>query len=137
MWQGRHHSAQKSTSTGCVLLAVSTSASKLPSVTAEILLSAMFFVLNGLPPEAAVCLSPIDLIRCCNRLLDTGRLPWPSSRLCLRIQLAVLRGGSSPRKILGHAVQLDALPNALVGEVLQCLTHTPQQRLARIFGELE
>jgi hypothetical protein len=48
MWHGRHHSAQKSTSTGCVLLAVKTSASKFPSVIAKMLLSAMSFVLNGL-----------------------------------------------------------------------------------------
>src|SRR5882762_8583948 len=48
MWHGRHHSAQKSTITGCELLAVKTSASKFPSIADLIELSAMFFVLNGL-----------------------------------------------------------------------------------------
>src|SRR5713101_8141812 len=41
MWHGRHHSAQKSTNTGCVLLAEITSASKFPSFTVWMLLSAM------------------------------------------------------------------------------------------------
>jgi hypothetical protein len=43
MWHGRHHSAQKSTITGFELLAVSTSASKFPSVTAGIELSPIVF----------------------------------------------------------------------------------------------
>jgi hypothetical protein len=42
--------------TGCALLAVKTSSSKFPSFTARMLLSAMFFVLKGLPKQAPFAL---------------------------------------------------------------------------------
>src|SRR5208283_5815986 len=44
MWQGRHHSAQKSTMTGCDLLAVSTSVSKFPSFTTRMFSAIFVFV---------------------------------------------------------------------------------------------
>src|SRR5580704_3895134 len=121
MWQGRHHSAQKSTSTGCALLAVSTSASKFPSVTAWILLavpawvlSAMLFVLNSLPLGRCL-VSFIKLIRCCNRHLVSCRLPCPSKGQRRLVHLGVLRRRSLPGKIFGHSIQLDAPPDALIG----------------------
>src|SRR5580704_19362545 len=98
MWQGRHHSAQKSTITGCVLLAVSTSASKFPSVTAWILLavpawvlSAMLFVLNSLPLGRCL-ISFINLIRCCNRHLVSYRLPCSPKGQCRLVHFRVLDG---------------------------------------------
>src|SRR5580658_1499570 len=127
MWQGRHHSAQKSTITGCVLLAVSTSASKFPSVTAWMLLvvpawvlSAMLFVLNSLPLGRCFVLL-VSSIRCCNRHLVSSRLPSASKGQSRFIYFRILSRRSLPGKILGHSVQLNAPPDALVGRMMQSL----------------
>ena len=114
-----------------MLLAVSTSASKFPSVTAWIfswILSAMFFVLNGLP-QAAVFLSFVSLIRCCNRHLVSSDIgPAPRSGCTASYSFRILRRRRLPRKILGHSVQLDAFPDALVGAMLHRL---PNARIMR------
>src|SRR5271169_6189135 len=143
MWQGRHHSAQKSTITGCALLAVSTSASKLPSVTAWILfavpawvLSAMLFVLNSLPLGRCF-VSFVNSIRCCNRHLVSCRLPSASKSHRCFVHFRVLRSRPLPGKILCHSVQLDAPPDALVGAMMQSLPNRVHHRGSGIFRELE
>src|ERR1700690_3570056 len=120
MWHGRHHSAQKSTSTGWVAEAVSTSASKFPSVTVA-MLSAIFFVLNELY-DASLPLSPHS-----SQLDDSasnsfhprrGVVPVAHSSLreCLPgmplaprhfIEFSVFPRWRIPGKIFGHAVQLN------------------------------
>src|SRR5215467_10127135 len=123
MWHGRHHSAQKSTTTGCALLAVRTSDSKLPSLTIRMLLSAMLFAFNGIAYHSLPCFAPSALIRCCNRYLVSCRRPEPAGRARGLIQFGVFRRRCLPGKILGHPVQLDAPPDALVGIVVQRLLH--------------
>src|SRR5579863_4645702 len=136
MWHGRHHSAQKSTRTGCALLAVSTSDSKFPSFTLRLncqpccLLSAIY-QLPGFP------LSPSPLIRCCNRYLVSCWYAQPPGDASRFVYFGVFRCRCLPRKILDHAVQLDALPDALVRKMLKRLLHGVQKRRPRILGKLE
>src|SRR5260370_29052330 len=53
------------------------------------------------------------------------------------IQLRILRSRPLPRKILLHAVQLDALPDSLVHVMMQRLPHRIQQRFTSVLLELE
>src|SRR5271168_158759 len=119
MWQGRHHSAQKSTITGCALLAVRTSASKFPSVTAWIF-SAMSFVLNSLPLGRCL-ISFVSSIRCCNRHLVSSCLPSASKGQRRFVHFRVLRRRPLPGEILSHSVQLNTSPYALVRAMMQSL----------------
>src|SRR5580704_19200420 len=135
MWQGRHHSAQKSTITGCALLAVRTSASKFPSVTAWIF-SAMSFVLNSLPLGRCF-VSFVSSIRCCNRHLVSSRLPSASKGQRRFVHFRVLRSRPLPGKVFSHSIQLDGPPDALVGAMMQGLPNRVHHRPAGILGKLE
>src|SRR6266851_5952417 len=53
------------------------------------------------------------------------------------VQLRILRSRPLPRKILLHAVQLDALPDPLVHVMMQRLPHRIQQRFTGVLLELE
>src|SRR4029077_3220766 len=53
------------------------------------------------------------------------------------IELRIFRRWTLPRKVLGHAVQLDALPNAFVGEMMQSQANSIEQSRAGIGLELE
>src|SRR5215831_7615829 len=126
--------------TGVELLAVSTSASKFPSLTAWMFSAILVYLWRGAGPAV---LSYSVSIRCCNRLL-VSRLPGgsrerrqPSCCPGRFVDLGVLRRGSLPRKVLAHAIQLDALPNAFVDEVLKSLADSVHQSAAGVLRELE
>src|SRR2546430_8416476 len=74
----------------------------------------------------------VRLIRCCSRHLVTRRLPQSPCRPRGFVKLRVLRGGRLPRKVFVHAVQLDTLPDALVGKVVKRLANGVKQRAAGI-----
>src|SRR5262245_15230030 len=99
--------------------------------------SAMFFSFSGLPPQRSRLVSFSKLIRCCNRHLVTSRLPQSPCRPRGLINLRVLRGGRLPRKILFHAVQLNAFPDALIGKMMQRLANRVKQSTAGVVPELE
>src|ERR1700681_771533 len=89
------------------------------------MLSAMLFVLSGLARKGCRYLSLSSLIRCCNEDLvscQTRRL----------VELRIFCCRALPRKVPGHAVQLDALPDAFVGEVMQSQANGIQQSRARV-----
>src|ERR1700686_2907355 len=94
------------------------------------MLSAMLFVLSGLAWKGCRYLSLSRLIRCCNEDLvscQTRRL----------VELRIFRRWTLPRKILGHAVKLDALPDAFVGEMMQSQANGMEQSGASIRLKLE
>src|SRR3984893_14235103 len=70
------------------------------------------------------------LIRCCNEDLVSCQAR------CL-IKLRIFRRGTLPRKVLGHAVQLDAFPDAFVGEMMQSQVNGIEQRRGSIGLKLE
>src|ERR1700676_5329291 len=94
------------------------------------MLSAMLFVLSGLAWKGCRYLSLSRLIRCCNEDLvscQTRRF----------VELRIFRRWTLPRKVLGHAVELDALPDAFVGEMMQSQANGVEQSRASIGLKLE
>src|SRR5579871_1272733 len=61
-------------------------------------------------------------------------IPLPPAR---PVDLYVLRGRRLPRKIFFHAVQLNALPDALISKMMERLTNCVKQSAASIVPELE
>src|ERR1700687_5537799 len=53
------------------------------------------------------------------------------------IKLAVLCRRRFPRKILGHSIQLDSLPDSAVFMMMQRLLHTVKHRCTGILAEFE
>src|ERR1700675_2042899 len=94
------------------------------------MLSAMLFVLSGLAWKGCRWVSLGPLIRCCNEDLVSCQAR------CL-IELRIFRCWTLPRKILGHAVKLDALPDAFVGEMMQSQANGIEQSRASIGLKLE
>src|SRR6266404_3583988 len=106
------------------------------------LLSAMLFVLKGLPKQAPSRLLN-QLIRCCNgRLVSWCRSRFEygrqaPGRACRGVNLGIFDRRTFPGKILCHAVQLNAPPDALVHEKMQSLAYTANHRGAGILHNLE
>src|SRR6202166_5291437 len=94
------------------------------------MLSAMLFVLSGLAWKGCRWVSLGPLIRCCNENLVSCQTR------CL-IELRIFRRWTLPRKILGHPVKLDALPDAFVGEMMQSHANGIEQSPAGIGFKLE
>src|SRR3984885_8581309 len=135
IWHGRHQSAQKSTITGWVLLASTTSASKFASFTAWMLSDMLSLIV---PCSAALRPPPKKLREAFPAL--TFRCPSNPRDSCpLRcfIQCDISRGRSLPRKILGHAVLLHGLPRLGITLQFQCGTQRIQQRPPVIRLELK
>src|SRR5271155_3879846 len=133
IWHGRHQSAQKSTITGWVLLASTTSASKFASFTAWMLSDMLSRLSLVAPHYASKSLRetfPALSLRCPN-------CPGDSCSLSCFIQCDISRRRSLPRKILGHAVLLHGLPCLLIALQFQCGPQRIQQRPPVIRLELK
>src|SRR5450755_323154 len=94
------------------------------------MLSAICFVLSGLGRKGLPQFSLCRLIRCCNRDLV-------SCHARNLIELRIFGRGALPRKVPGHTVQLDALPDALVSVEVQSLADGFEERRAGVLDELE
>src|ERR1700720_3251978 len=70
------------------------------------------------------------LIRCCNENLVSCQTRG-------LIELRIFRRWTLPRKVLGHAVKLNALPDAFVGEMMQSQANGVEQSRASIGLKLE
>src|SRR6202162_2792071 len=90
----------------------------------------MLFFLSGLAWKGCRYLSLGPSVRCCNEDLVSCQAR------CL-IELRIFRCWTLPRKVLGHAVELDALPDAFVGEMMQGVANGVEQGRAGIGLKLE
>src|ERR1700688_350255 len=94
------------------------------------MLSAMLFVLSGLAWKGCRWVSLGRLIRCCNEDLVSCQARG-------LIELRIFRCWTLPRKVLGHTIELDAFPDAFVGEMMQGLANGIKQSRAGIGLKLE
>src|ERR1700733_9180830 len=90
----------------------------------------MLFVLSGLAWKGCRYLSLGSLIRCCNEDLVSCQAR------CL-IELRIFRCWTLPRKVLGHAVELNALPDAFVGVMMQGQMNGVKQSRASVRFKLK
>src|SRR5271156_2055928 len=130
IWHGRHQSAQKSTITGWVLLASTTSTSKLASFTAWMFSDMLSLVAPHYAPKKLRESFPALTFRCPSD-------PRDSCPLSCFIQCDISRRRSLPRKILGHAVLLQRLPRLWITLQFQGGTQRVQQRPPVIRLELK